>query len=129
MVEQSGKRPKEMITARLRLVQNVAQLKHLEPWARSWALPEMYSWGPGLGAADAAYITALLAENCALKNADMTGGAADSYKCADRVVRAILYNMMGAVFSCRYYLDITFFDVGWSRGSGGRGGSRSGFGL
>ena len=50
------------------------RLGHLEPWTRMWAMEEMFSGVPGQGANDAAYMTAMLVEQCALKNEDYTGG-------------------------------------------------------
>ena len=49
------------------------RLRHLTPWVGDWMLEEMYAGVPGKGAADAAYHTALLIENCFLKGTDFTG--------------------------------------------------------
>ena len=70
------------------------RLKHLEPWVMAWATEEMFSGAPGQGAADAAYMTAMLVEQCMLHKEDYTGGAADVYKCFDQIQRPLMYKLL-----------------------------------
>ena len=53
-------------------------------------MEEMFSGVPGQGANGAAYMIAMLVEQCALKNEDFVGGAADIYKCCDQVQRPLM---------------------------------------
>ena len=54
----------------------------------------MYAGVPGRGAADASYHTALVIENCTLKGEELTGGAADIYKCFGQIDRTLLYRIL-----------------------------------
>ena len=54
-------------------------------------MPEMYAGVEGRGAQDAAYNTALLTEWCKAMNLDLTGGAADIFKCFDQLSRPLIY--------------------------------------
>ena len=60
----------------------------------AWATEEMFSGVPGQGAVDAAYMTALLVEQCMLRKEDYTGGAADVYKCFDQIQRPLMYKLL-----------------------------------
>ena len=70
------------------------RLGHLAPWIAEWALPEMYAGVEGRGAQDAAYNTALLTEWCKAMGMDLTGGAADIYKCFDQLSRPLIYMIL-----------------------------------
>lgn len=70
------------------------RLRHLTPWDEDWKTDEMYAGVPGRGAADASYHTALIIENCSLKEEDFTGGAADIYKCFDQIDRTLLHKIL-----------------------------------
>ena len=49
---------------------------------------------PGQGANDAAYMTAMLVEQCVLKKEEYTGGAADIHKCFDQIQRPLMYEIL-----------------------------------
>ena len=77
-----------MLPATYRLWAKV-RLQHLQPWMQGWVCEEMFAGVPGVGAGDASYATALLLEWCHLAGEDVTGGAADIFKCFDQIVRPI----------------------------------------
>ena len=47
-----------------------------------------------MGGQDAAYNTALITEWCELMGVDLTGGAADIYKCFDQLSRPLIYKVL-----------------------------------
>ena len=73
------------------------RLSHLEPWVDAWALEEIYAGIGGQGAEDAAYASAVLLPHCHLNGLDVTGGAADIYKCFDQVMRPLVYEVLRRV--------------------------------
>ena len=70
------------------------RLAHLKPWISNWDKREIYAGIEGKGAADAAYATAMEIEYCRLTGTPYTGGAADIYKCFDKVRRDIVYRLL-----------------------------------
>ena len=70
------------------------RLKHIQPWIEEWRLDENYSGVEGLGAADAAYETAIKLELRRLKKEDFSGGAADIFKCFDQINRPLVYKLL-----------------------------------
>ena len=70
------------------------RLRHLPPWIAEWAMPEMHAGVEGRGAQDVAYNTALLTEWCQAMNLDLTGGAADIFKCFDQLSRPLIYAIL-----------------------------------
>ena len=70
------------------------RLSHLEPWVDSWALEEIYAGVGGQGAEDAAYASAVLLEHCRVNGLEITGGAADVFKCFDQVMRPLIYELL-----------------------------------
>ena len=63
------------------------RLRHLITWAEDWKRMKIMHGVPARGAADASYHTALVMENCNLKDEDFTGRAADIYTCFDQLDR------------------------------------------
>ena len=70
------------------------RLRHMTPWISEWCLEEMFAGVEGKGAQDAAYDTALITEWCELTGTDLTGGAADIYKCFDQIDRTLLHMIL-----------------------------------
>ena len=70
------------------------RLMHLKPWISRWDRQEIYAGIEGKGAADAAYATAIEIEYCRLTGTPYTGGAADIFKCFDKVRREIVYRLL-----------------------------------
>ena len=76
-----------MLSARTRLGQ-------AEPWVGQCGTKEMFRVVPVHGAADAEYVTLLLAEQCHMRGEDDTGRAADIYKCFDQIARPPMYKLL-----------------------------------
>ena len=72
------------------------RLSHLEPWVDGWATEEIYAGVGGQGAEDAAYASAVFLEHCHLNGYEVTGGAADIFKCFDQVMRPLIYELLKA---------------------------------
>ena len=72
------------------------RLRHLQPWVKTWAEPEMYAGVEGRGAEDAAYSSALLVEWSKMSGTDLTGGSADIYKCFGQVLRPLVREILKA---------------------------------
>ena len=50
----------------------------------------------GQGAGDAAYLSAVYLEHCHLNGKEVTGGAADIFKCFDQAMRPLIYELLKA---------------------------------
>ena len=73
-----------------------ASLRHksLKGWVATWAMSEHYAGTGPNGAEDAWYHTGMVVETARLKNQDITGGAADVWKCSDQVLRELLFVLL-----------------------------------
>ena len=61
------------------------RLRHLEPWVREWALPEMHAGVPEMGAVDAWMQVMTELESFKLDGKHYCGGAADIAKFFDQI--------------------------------------------
>ena len=66
----------------------------MDPWTRTWALPEMHAGANPNGADDAWWPTALDFEEAALNASPVTGGSADIKKCFDQILRELLFLLL-----------------------------------
>ena len=70
------------------------RLRHLEPWVKTSAVDEICAGVGGQGGSDAAYATAVLLEYAKLIGGDVSGGAADIYKCFGQILRPLVYTLL-----------------------------------
>ena len=70
------------------------RLEDLELWIQEWAPDEMHAGIPSVGAEDAWYTTAVVKEYFRCSGIDITGGAADIWKCFDQIVRPLVYSIL-----------------------------------
>ena len=70
--------------------------EQFRPWVDGWATEETYAGKGGQGAEDAAYASAVFIEHCHLNGHEVTGGAADIFKCFDQVMRPLIYQLLEA---------------------------------
>ncbi len=70
------------------------RLRHLEPWVREWALPEMFAGVPEMGAVDAWIQVMMELESLKLDDKHYCGGAADIAKFFDQ--RELVYKIAEA---------------------------------
>ena len=66
----------------------------LKPWVDEWATEDLFAGVGHAGAEDAWWQTSNLLEESILNNIQLTGGAADIWKCFDQVLRPLLFHML-----------------------------------
>lgn len=70
------------------------QLKCLDGWVSTWALPQMFAGVAQQGAADATYQVLPEVEKMTLEGVPYCGGAAEIYKFFDQILRSLVYMIL-----------------------------------
>ena len=84
------------ITAPLYRAWATMRLREMEPWVRTWALPEMFAGIPEMGAVDAWMEVTATLENHKLDQTHCCGGTADIAKFFDQLRRSLVYRIAAA---------------------------------